>query len=331
MTVFLFAVLGLVVLAGALLFIRYKYYRSWDKFLDDLAEQVALDWMPGPMKVIVILGLVVWGASAAITYFTQELRVKDPNAKPLADSPALTQLASAADLPSAAAGAAGGAGDQAGGSGNQPGGNSAAPDQAALPPPNIPEAPPAVNPDQLQELLKEIQAQPNPAQMNAQAKLPELPQPPALTPMPMEKNSTFETSARAAEKRRADANLPPNDPLIILQRMREAQTEQVGSGQSLFSPGSDAHIQTISLERPSHTAVKSEEEPDTRMTAADGRNLLDLVILANGQIFEGRVLQQNNGYTWFHRPTGDILKIPDSRVAKVIDYPRQWPIAWPEK
>lgn len=317
---------ALVSIIGAALYIRYTKYKTWNKFLDDAFEQLTFDFLPGPVRILLVMVLVVWGGSSLISYFTRDLKFKEPGAQPAAAP--LNQLANASQLPAMPPPppTAGAGEQQGGGGGNPPPASQLTPEQTAalmdqLKQISIPQQPAAAASAEQQAESKKDEAT---KAENLLAKLPGMPKPEAENQK--ESNSQKEKGAAAAKKpdarvlpsQSSAAALQPN--MLVLQAAAPAVR------------AASAPVFSTAAERAANADASKRAAQQAKVAAAQTEQYdkfikdYDLVVKSKGTCFDARLIQEGMNKSAFLRPCGDIVSIPTSRVAKIIKGARKYPL-----
>jgi hypothetical protein len=336
MKILIIATAVLLLAIIALLVVRYTRYTSWNKFLDDVFEQLAFDFIPTPIKLLLGMVLLFWVGSIVVTYFTQNLRMKDPNAKPLQASVPLNQLASASQVPNVQMPSGGSVGDQ-------PGGGAGAPPPSPTNLQPTPEQIAAVN-----EQLRQIQqpADPNAqkqmddlAKQNSGQKLDDLMKQAGQSGKPLDdldRDKSSEALAAAKKQPGHAANPPAKAP------------EQQQSVSPLTPPPALPQLNSAFDSTPSHFTATSTAAPQPEAIAlrqilseaqqsADSAERVDkadhrapeqypLVVKTKGEFFQAKLFTQGERRAVFLRPCGDYITLPKERIAKILEGELKYPL-----
>ena len=93
-----------VIIAAILLialFVRYRFYRNWEQFLDEAFEQLTLSFLPDGARILVIIAAVGGIMALVISHYTKDLRASAPGTAPLPATSSMKNVVGAADMPSA--------------------------------------------------------------------------------------------------------------------------------------------------------------------------------------------------------------------------------------
>lgn len=308
MKMLLVALAVLVAVAGGALFVRFRYYRNWTTFFDDLGEQILLDFIPGPIKVLVIAGLGIWGIASLVTLFTQDVRAKTPDPAVVVSAPDLNQLAEAANNASKTSVPAAGSGQDL---------STLSTAVESFPPPPIPTstATPAI--EQLEQVSHQLEEMQRKAQQLAVAATP-------VPPLQTQRKVRSQPTLRKPPVQVQVTPVPDSSAASenALQQLLSGSpgSEKAGSGgRSGARQGVAYTTYRPSVRSKSHD-VRSVDPNDS------SRRIYSLVQTVDGDFFEGMVLRGDHERQWFLRSNGDIVRLQRRQVAYVYQKPVTWPL-----
>lgn len=318
--------LGFAAVIGTVLFIRYRYYKSWNKFLDDAAEQVAFDFLPGPIKIVLALVLVIWGGSALVSYLTAELRHKDPSAQPLAKAAPLSELAKAADLSGGAPQPPPGGMDSAAASEAAAKAMSDLSASAGAPMPDLSaltQQAPQMDPQQMEELAKMAKEAEKKLEEMRKQQMATLPKPVPEHLLKRDKKSAKKTGD---EKKEAEAKKPGQRELAKIELPKRAN-----NGQVLLSRAKAAGPIVLTETAPDPLAMLPAAPVAKATLSTPAPVPVDLrdysiVVKTGGKWFEARLLQKASKKWTFERPNGDIVSLPPNKVKQIMKRPLSGPM-----
>lgn len=312
----------LLIIAG--LIIRYKLYPNWQLFLDDLFDLLTLGFLPGPLRPLVGVALVVWGVSWVVTRFTGDLRSTGPVAQAPPNS-------SFSDLMKAAGSESGKEDPQPEGAGSPP---PAPPEGALSPPPSAPPGGPPQNPGGLPQDPSAGLAGPTPTpgpeqtpgaeQTRTQPVQPTpepSPAPVVVSPSPSPSPTPRETPAPAPAPTSTPAATPKlisvsDPPRLVAESVPTVTNAEAGTSEPprLAAPPpaavGDVDIVNASLGEPAALLTP---------TPASGPEYY-IVVKRNGKSFVGRLTGERQGKLYFEQPSGHIVALPAAQIAEMREH-----------